>query len=199
MALNRIFLVLLATLACSLAAPAGALAIGGNYVIAGGTPYQQQQVRQALAISSFDWSVVPVQITITIGATQTSEAYPGEIRLSGSLLSSGRFSWGVVQHEYAHQVDFFLLSDTTRTALTSLLGARDWCFEGTEAGRLRHDEHGCERFASTLAWSYWPVPENCMRPTAASDESAAMAPAAFRALMAGLLGKPQPLLRVGRR
>jgi hypothetical protein len=196
MALNRIFLVLLAAFACSLAAPAGALAIGGDYVIAGGTPYQQQQVRQALAISAFDWSVVPVQITITIGNTQTSEASLGEIWLSGSLLNSGRFSWGVVQHEYAHQVDFYLLNDTTRTSLTSLLGARDWCFE--QPG-LRHDQHGCERFASTLAWSYWPVSENCMRPTAASDESAAMAPAAFRALMAGVLGRPQPLLRVARR
>jgi hypothetical protein len=196
MAPHRLALVLVSALAAPLAAPAAALALGGNYVIEGGTAYQQQQVRQALAVSAFDWGVVPAQITITIGSGGTSESVPGQIWVSGKLLNAGRFSWGVVQHEYAHQVDFFLFDDATRADLTSLLGARDWCYE---VPGLRHDQQGCERFASTLAWSYWPVPENCMRPTAAGDESAAMAPAAFRALLAGLLPQPQPLVRAMQR
>ena len=91
-------------------------------MLAGGTPYQQQQVRQALAASAFDWSVVPATITITIGKGQVSEATSGQISLSGSLLNAGRFSWGVVQHEYAHQVDFLLFNDATRASLTSLSG-----------------------------------------------------------------------------
>ena len=50
-------------------------------------------------------------------------------------------------------------------------------------------EYGCERFASTLAWAYWQSPDNCMQPSEVADaESAAMAPAAFRALMTSLLG-----------
>ena len=189
--------VLFATLASALASPAAALAIGGHYVIVGGTPYEQQQVRQALAVSAFDWSVVPAQITVTIGAPQNSDATPGQIWLSDRLLDTGRFSWGVVQHEYAHEVDFFLLDAAKRTALTSLLGASDWCYE---VSGLRHDQQGCERFASTLAWAYWPDADNCMRPSPSTDESAAMAPAAFRALMSSMLGIAQPqLMRAARR
>lgn len=195
----RSIAVLVATVAvvalAGFAAPAGAA--GGSYVFDGGTAAQQATVRNALRASLFPWSIVPRTITIHIVDGGDSYARPGEVWLDGDLLRAGRFSWGVVQHEYAHQVDFFLFNDATRTSLTSLLGARDWCFE---LPALRHDQHGCERFASTLAWSYWPVPENCMRPSAATDESAAMAPAAFRALMARVLNKPQPLLmRVVRR
>ena len=46
-------------------APA-ALASGGHYVFAGGTAYEQQQVTQALDTSSFDWNLVPAQVTIHI-------------------------------------------------------------------------------------------------------------------------------------
>jgi hypothetical protein len=194
----RQFLILVTvSLGVALAAPAGALAIGGNYVIAGGTAYQQQQVRQALAVSAFDWSIVPAQVTVTIGGVQTSESVPGQIWLSSKLLNSGQFSWGVVQHEYAHQVDFFLFDPSSRMKLLSLLGGTDWCYE---VSGLAHDQHGCERFASSLAWAYWPVPQNCMRPGASSMESAALTPSAFRSLMAGLLGRPQPelFMRSGR-
>ena len=45
---------------------ARAEAAGGNYVFDGGTQYEQQQVRQALAASSFNWSVVPGQVTVHI-------------------------------------------------------------------------------------------------------------------------------------
>jgi hypothetical protein len=55
---------------------------------------------------------------------------------------------------------------------------------------LPHDEYGCERFASTLAWSFWPSPQNCMRPSATYDESAALAPRSFRRLVARLTHDP---------
>jgi hypothetical protein len=102
------------------------------------------------------------------------------------LLDSGAFSWGVVQHEYAHQVDFFLLDDAARAKLDSALGATTWCYG--DAPVLQHSQYGCERFASTLAWSYWQSSLNSMSPSDVGPESAAMKPAAFRALLAGILG-----------
>ena len=164
-----------------------ASASGGNYVFDGGTAYQQQQVRQALAASSFNWSVIPGTITIHITTDFASEAAPGAIYLDPNLLNAGEFAWGVVQHEYAHQVDFALFNDSTRATLTTQLGATAWCYGDTPT--LAHSEYGCERFASTLAWAYWQSPANCMQPSQVADaESAAMAPAAFRALITSLLG-----------
>jgi hypothetical protein len=55
---------------------------------------------------------------------------------------------------------------------------------------LAHAQYGCERFASTLAWAYWPNPANSMRAGSVRDESAALAPAAFRALMTIMVGAP---------
>jgi hypothetical protein len=164
-----------------------ASAAGGNYVFDGGTAYQQQQVRQALTASSFNWSVIPGTITVHITPDFTSEAIPGAIFLDPNLLNSGEFAWGVVQHEYAHEVDFALFNDATRAALTTKLGATAWCYG--DSPTLAHGQYGCERFASTLAWAYWQSPENCMQPSeVAGAESAAMAPAAFRTLMTSLLG-----------
>ncbi len=164
-----------------------ALAGGGNYVVAGGTPKQQAQVHQALDASAFDWNIVPVQITIHIAPGIDSEATTGNIWLDANLLDSGRFSWGVVQHEYAHQVDFFLLDEAKRAFLEQALGGKDWCYG---VSGLAHEQYGCERFASTLAWAYWPSSANSMKPTSAKDESAAMAPAKFRALLVTLIGAP---------
>ncbi len=101
---------------------------GGNYVFDGGTAYEQQQVRQALAASSFNWSVIPGTITVHITPDFTSEAIPGAIFLDPELLDSGEFAWGVVQHEYAHEVDFALFDDATHAALTTQLGATAWCY-----------------------------------------------------------------------
>jgi hypothetical protein len=39
------------------------------------------------------------------------------------------------------------------------LGGTDWCYED-EA--VAHDDHACERFASSLAWAYWPWRRNVM-------------------------------------
>jgi hypothetical protein len=186
MPLRRRYLLTIGITTALLCSTAPALAAGGNYVFAGGTPFQQQQVVKALQASSFNWSLVPAQITISIGHGSATEAVPGQIWLNSDLLNSGRFSWGIVQHEYAHQVDFFLLNDRDRSELQQLLGGGDWCYERPT---LTHSQHACERFASTLAWAYWQSPQNCLKPVDSTSESAGMPPAAFRALMTSLLGE----------
>lgn len=173
----------------SLALPAAATPAGGSYVFDGGTRAQRQTVVSALEASSFDWEVVPGPIVVHIvrGAA-ASGAAPGEIWLDADLLEAGKFAWGVVQHEYAHQVDYILLDDAQRARLLRLLGGRDWCYG---LAGLAHSQYGCERFSSTLVWAYWPSQDNAYRPASARDESAAMAPAAFRSLMSKLVGAPR--------
>jgi hypothetical protein len=180
-------LLFFAALLISAAIPSTALAIGGNYVIAGGNAFEQSQVRQALAASSFNWSVVPGPITITITPQPVSEALPNQIFLDPGLLDTGQFSWGVVQHEYAHQIDYALLDDATRAQINTALGGTVWCYEDS-TGVLLHSQYGCERFASTIAWAFWQSPYNCMKPSAIGGESGGMAPAAFRALVTTILG-----------
>jgi hypothetical protein len=119
-----------------------------------------------------------------------SEAAPGEIWLDANLLDSGKFAWGTVQHEYAHQVDFGLFGDPLRVRLNHSLGGQHW---GYDIPGLKHSAYGCERFASTLAWAYWPSKQNALRPTSPSDEAAAMAPVKFRALMKQMLAHPSVL------
>lgn len=169
-------------LACALA-PA-AHAAGGRYVFDGGTRGERGQVTAALNASSFDWSLVPGRVVIHIGDdASSSHAVAGQIFLDARLLGTGRFSWGVVQHEYAHQVDFGLLTDTMRTQLQPLLQAPAWW--GTLS---QHSQLGCERFADELAWAYWQSPDNVMQPTSADDEGGQIAPAAFRAALSSVLG-----------
>ena len=174
------------TAAACLAFPAATAGAGaGAYTFDGGTKQQRETVVAALEASSFDWSVVPGPIAIHIVEGEPSRSIPHEIWLDADLLDAGEFAWGVVQHEYAHQVDYLLFDETQRVLLLKQLGGRDWCY-GTPG--LAHDQYGCERFASTFAWSFWPSRENSMRPTGRRDESAAMAPAKFRALVACLTG-----------
>ncbi len=111
----------------------------------------------------------------------------GAFWIDADLLDAGSFSWGTVQHEYAHQVDFFLLDDPTRSALVATLGGASWwqALPGTPWAELTS-----ERFASTLSWAYWPSAANSAKPTSVRDASAAMAPAAFRATLASVLGRP---------
>ena len=150
----------------------------------GGSTTERSQVTRALGASNFDWSLLPTRVTVHIGRDFDSEAAPGEVWLDANVLDAGRFSWGVVQHEFAHQVDFQLLDAETRARFALLLGGSAWC--GSTLS-FAHADYGCERFASTLAWSYWPSANNCMKPTSNSDESAAMAPAAFRGALAEAL------------
>jgi hypothetical protein len=183
-------LVLLLAVACALGITAPALAAGGDYTFQGGSAKEQNTVKAALNASAFNWSLVPQQIVVHIAPSISSEATLGEIWLDSNLLDAGIFSWGVVQHEYAHQVDFFLLDDAKRQALNSALGGSDWCYSVPD---LAHEQYGCERFASTLAWAYWPNAQNSMKPSGSKDESAAMAPAKFRQLMGLMIGAPTTL------
>jgi hypothetical protein len=172
----------------ALALPTSARAAGGTYDFDAGTQNERAQVTAALNASSFDWNAVPARIRIHIVRGTRSHAIPGEIWIDADLLDTGRFSWGVVQHEYAHQVDFLMLADTDRMQLSTLLGGKAWW--NPLGVTLAHSQLAGERFASTLAWSYRPSPENSMRPQGPGDESAAMEPARFRTLMQRILNLP---------
>ena len=153
---------------------------GGRYVFAGGTAAEQAQVHAALDASTFDWDIVPEQVTIHIvRGLASSYSTRGQIWLDANVLDAGVFSWGVVQMEYGQQVQFSL-NQQERAALVTALGAKEWCYETPS---LPLADQGCERFAATLAWAYWPSTQNSMRPTGAADPSASMAPAAFRAMV----------------
>ena len=181
---------LAAIIAASLVLPASALAGGGDYVFEGATPAERSTVRAALNASSFDWSVVPEQVTIHVGAYGTSHATPGHVWLDRRLLATGRFAWPTVMDEYAHQVDFFVLDSAHRELLRERLGSSAWCYE--RAGTA-HADNGCERFGSMVAWAYWPTKHNSYRPESAADESAAMPATQFRQLVAALVGVPSAL------
>jgi hypothetical protein len=156
-----------------------------NITFDGGSPAEQAQVQNALAVSSFDFNVLPQATEVHIAPLDAgSYATPGNVYLDSALLDSGEFSWGVVQHEFSHEVDFALLHDDDRAQLQSALHAKDWCYE---VPGLQHADNGCERFASELAWAYWPSAQNSMKPADIGGESNAMPPAALRALLAQLL------------
>src|SRR5581483_2255310 len=184
--MRRAALILLTGVLALAFAQAGKAA-GGSYVFQGGTAYAQAQVVSALDVSSFNWSLIPQTITVHIGAYGDSYSTYGNVYLDASLLDSGEFSWGVVQHEFGHQVDFFLLDDAKRAILQQALGGKDWCYE---VPGLQHSDNACERFASELAWAYWPSAQNSMRPTPQDDEAGAMPVAAFRTLLTQLIGAP---------
>jgi hypothetical protein len=159
----------------------------------GGTSAARAQVVRALEASDFEWGRVRDDVTVHIGRFETS-ATPGHVWLDEDLLRAGRFSWGVILHEYAHQVDFLLLDDSDRRVLAAELGGERWCLGADD---LPHGSYTCERLASTLAWSYWPSPANVMRPSGPRDESAAMARRAFRRLLDRVLrrrrrARPRP-------
>ena len=172
---------------CFFAFAQSALAGGGNYAFDGGTPKEQGTVHSALEASSFSWGLIPRTITIHIGTFGDSYSTYGQVYLDASLLDSGRFAWGVVQHELGHQVDFFLFDDAKRAQMLQLLGGQDWCY--SIAG-LKHSDHGCERFASELAWAYWQSPDNSMKPARTTDEAGAIPAAQFRAVLTQLIGAP---------
>src|SRR5437764_5068313 len=116
-----------------------ALAGGGRYSFDGGTAFERTQVHAALDASTFDWGLIPAPVAVHIGVYGTSYSTYGNVFLDASLLDSGLFSWGVVQHEFGHQVDFFLLDGAKRTLLQDALGGKDWCYETPEA---LHSDHG---------------------------------------------------------
>jgi hypothetical protein len=163
---------------------------GAGYVFEGGSAGERQEARAALGASAFDWSLVPARVTIHIvRGLAGSYSTPGQIWLDADLLDSGRFAWGTVQMEYAHQVHFFLLDDQARVELVRRLGGEAWCYETPTRDP---GANACERFAAMLAWSYWPSPDNAMRPSGPADWSATVSPAAFRALLGRILARTPP-------
>ena len=162
--------------------PAGAQPVARGYSFAGGTVRERATVRAALAASSFDWGRVPGHVTIHLVPGGSCFAIHGQIWLGRRVLGHGRAAWGLIQHEYGHEVDFFLLDARARAGLNRVLGGKTWW----PNGRWRHDQYGAERFASTLAWSYWTSPHNTLVRYARA-ESTAMRPAAFRRLVNRLL------------
>ena len=176
---------LLALLVAAIAAGAcvsSAAGSGGNYEFDGGTASERRQVVAALDASTFDWGAIRSRVTIHIADDVETQAGRGEIWLNSGLLGGGRFAWGLIQHEFAHEVDYFLLDPRARASLDRALGGKTWW----PNGRWRHDQYGAERFASTLAWSYWTSPHNTLVRYARA-ESTAMRPAAFRRLVNRLL------------
>jgi len=144
---------LILTCALFLIAPAVACARGVTSMdMVGGTRFERAQVVAALQVSHFDFGLVSgrVQVTILRGIP-SSYAEPGRIVLDADLLDAGEFSWGVVQHEFGHQVDCLLLSNADRAALADQLGGSAWSGDET---MVAHSSLTDERFASTLAWAY---------------------------------------------
>jgi hypothetical protein len=113
-------LILLAALFVLLV-PAKADAAGGSYRFSGGSESARATMRNALEGSAFDWSLVPEPVTIEIVNRGCAGARSGVIVLDERLLESrpyGRaYTWGVVQHEYAHQLWWLALDDAQRSSL----------------------------------------------------------------------------------
>jgi hypothetical protein len=174
-------LVPLALALTGLAIAPGAFAAGGNYAFDGGTPAEQGQVTAALNASSFPWSIVPGPVVVHIARGTVSHATPGQVWLDAGVLDAGTFSWGVVQHEYAHVVDYALLTDAMRAQLHTLLGGVSWW------GAEGHAQLDCESFADLVSWAYWTSSVNVMKPLGTQDEGGQVAPAAFRAALAAIL------------
>jgi len=162
--------------------PAQAQVIRAGYSFDGGTPRERATVRSALAASAFDWRVVGREVTIHIIRSGGCSATPGQIWLDSRMLAHGRDAWGVVQHEYGHEVDYFLLNAESRARLETLLGGKTWWPDG----RFRHNQYGAERFASTLSYAYWPSPHNMLL-RGARAEATAMGPARFRRALSRIL------------
>lgn len=172
--------VVLSVAALALGFSPSALAAGGNYVFAGGNPAQRAEVREALNASSFNWGIVQQRVTIHLASGVESHAVPGHIWIDTRVLTAGRRAWAIAQHEYAHQVDFLLLDEAARRSLHSRLGGRDWCWK---VAGFEHRDYGCERFASTLSWAFWPSKDNVLRPHLRRDEAGAVRPDEFRRLI----------------
>jgi hypothetical protein len=188
-------LIQLSVAAATLAIAPAAFAAGGNYSFDGGSQTEQTQVTAALNASSFPWGIVPGPVVVHIQRDVASAAAPNQIWLDANLLDSGRFSWGVVQHEYAHQVDFALLDDASRAQLHSILGGSAW------SGAEGHSNLDSERFADLVSWSYWSSSDNVMKPLSTQDEGGQVTPTVFRAALAAILpglptASPAPALVV---
>ncbi len=64
-------------LALAFVIPASAQAAGGDYTFQGASANERSTVRAALNASSFDWGVVPKQITVHVGSYGVSQRLEG--------------------------------------------------------------------------------------------------------------------------
>lgn len=189
--MRRLILQISLVFAALALAPA-AFASGGHYVFDGGSQAEQGQVTAALNASAFPWDIVPGPVVVHIGRGVPSHAAPDQIWLDADLLDAGRFAWGVVQHEYAHEVDFAVLTPAMRTQLHALLNGTAW------SGAEGHSSLDSERFADLVSWAYWPSLDNVLRPQNAQDEGGQVTPAVFRAALAALIPNVAPDAQVTR-
>jgi hypothetical protein len=67
-----------------------------------------------------------------------------------------------------------------RRLVRQWLGGSDWCYEDPD---VDHDDHACERFASSLAWAYWARPRRNIMAV-----HTAVTAAEFREVLPRLLG-----------
>ena len=181
-------LVLAATL-LALVLPGSAVATSAGAYVAfdGGSVRERAQVRAALQTSSFDWAVVQQQTTVHIGTYGTSYSTPGHVWLDArpaphGQASRGRPSWTSSPTRSTSSCS------TSRAARSS--GEASGPRPGATSSPSRPLALGRERFASMVAWAYWPSKENAYRPRSRTDETAAMPAPAFRALLADLIGAP---------
>lgn len=187
----------LAAIVAALTLAGGAAAAGVQ--VDGGTPFEQAQVTKALAASSFDFGQLPQPVAVHIVAPGDSHladdaagySTPGEVWLSSYWLDFGPAGWGFVQHEFAHEVDYMLLTDAERAALLRRFGATSWCDHS-----LPYTSRPCEWFASELAWAFWPGATNLQSPGYTQGLSGHLPVTTFRAALESFgLAKPTRVCR----
>lgn len=174
-------------------------AVAGTVNVDGGTPFEQQQVRLALAASKFDYGQIPAPVTVHVvppsdahleGGVDAGYSIPGEVWISSRWLDFGAAGWGFVQHEFGHEIDYYVLTDAQRAALLSHLdptgSTTSWCDHS-----VAYDARPCEWFASELSWAFWPVGANLQDPTTTKGLSGHLPPDQFRAAVESL-GLAQP-------
>jgi hypothetical protein len=181
LAARRHLLLLAALVALALPGTAGATDLALE--LSGGSEAARAEVIAALDASAFDWSLIGQPVTVQILDCGCAGSRAGVVVLDETLLASSpygdAYTWGIVQHEFAHQVWWYALDDERRSELQALLGGADLCYE--EPG-LAHDDHACELFASTLGWAYWRVAGNPMQ------AEKVMGARRFRRLLSRMLG-----------
>lgn len=98
-------------------------------------------------------------------------------RLSASARFAGVFS-----------LDSSFEGSPARAASAGFAGGGRYTVDGGTKTQRTQVRLALERFASTVVWAYWQDAQNAYRPRGPADESAAMAPDRFRALLERLLG-----------
>lgn len=152
--MGRMIRVTVAALAAALLVAPAALAKGGHVRFDGGTPDEHLTVKEALAVSKFNFNIVRRTIIVHI-LPGGDRSEPGAIWLDPKRLDLGAFAWGAVQHEFGHQVDFLVMTDIQRAKFNAFFGTPSWTPPADWDGLTGHESIGRERFASMIAWTFW--------------------------------------------